>query len=163
MSTTTQDGDGDIIERKSWQGVTPEDIHDVFASFKGSQKQIPPMVSAVRSGGVRLYTLARRGYEVKRKSRDIVIYDITCEKIYLPFVDFTIVSSKGTYIRTVAHDIGEKLHVGAYLKNLCRLRSGSFHLRDCIEIEELKKMKNRDELERYVRKEFSQRTVSPER
>ena len=156
ISTTTQDGDGDIIERKDWHGITPEHVQDVFASFKGPQKQIPPMVSAVRSGGVRLYTLARRGYEVKRKLRDIVIYDIICEKIYLPCIDFSIVSSKGTYIRTVAHDIGEKLHVGAYLKGLCRVRNGTFHLRDCVEIVELKKMKNRDELGHYVRKDFFQ-------
>jgi len=95
VATTTQDGDGEVIERRDWHGITSEHIQEVFESFKGPQKQVPPMVSAIRSRGVRLYTLARRGYEVRRKLRDIYIYDICCDNIYLPNIDFTIVSSKG--------------------------------------------------------------------
>ncbi len=155
VSTTTQDGDGEVVERKDWRHIRPEQVQGVFRTFMGPQKQIPPMISAIRSGGVRLYKLARKGYEVKRKKRDIFIYDIKCDKIDLPYIDFTIVSSKGTYIRTVAHDIGEKLGVGAYLKNLCRMRNGSFHINDCVEIDALKRIKTKDELSNYVQKDFS--------
>ncbi|MBU1864690.1 MAG: tRNA pseudouridine(55) synthase TruB [Candidatus Omnitrophica bacterium] len=154
IKTTTQDGDGEIVESRDWRGVTEKQIKELLVSFKGPQKQIPPMVSAIRSNGIRLYKLARKGQEVERKARDIVIYEIICNSIHLPYIDFTICSSKGTYVRTVAYDIGERLGTGAYLKSLCRVRNGSFHVSECIHIDELKKLKIRDDLKRFIRKDF---------
>lgn len=155
IRTTTQDGDGEVVEQKDWQHVTAEQIRTVFEKLKGPQKQVPPMVSAIRSHGVRLYTLARKGHEVERPARDIFIYDLQCRNIDLPLIDFTIVSSKGTYIRTVAYDIGETLGTCAYLKSLCRVRNGSFHVDDCLSIDELKKIKIKKDLRHYLRKDIA--------
>jgi len=145
-TTSTQDGEGDVLEEKDWHEVTPDDVRAVIEQFKGPQKQVPPMVSAIRSGGVRLYTLARQGKEVKREARDIIIYEMTCNAITLPLIDFTVTVSKGTYVRTIAHDIGVKLGTGAHLKNLRRIRNGSFHIDECVSIDDLKKLENKNDL-----------------
>jgi tRNA pseudouridine55 synthase len=160
-TTTTQDGEGSVIERREWGHVTEEEVVKTVERFKGPQKQIPPMVSAIRSQGVRLYTIARKGIEIERKARDIVIYDIRCDKIYLPSIDFTVVSSKGTYVRTVAHDIGQSLGTGAYLKSLCRTRTGIFRHSDCVSIETLKKLASKDELLPLIRKDAFTDVGSP--
>jgi tRNA pseudouridine55 synthase len=160
ITTSTQDGEGTILEQKDWQHVSEEAILRLFEEFKGAQKQIPPMVSAIRSGGVRLYAMARKGLEIERKERDIMIYEMRCEKIYLPFIDFSIVSSKGTYIRTIAHDIGTKLSTGAYLKSLCRIRTGTFRIEDCVSIDTLKSLKSNQELKKFLREDVAVNKLS---
>lgn len=140
IATDTQDAEGKIIKTASPDGITPEEIKEVILSFKGKQEQLPPMVSAKRHCGRRLYQLARRGITIKREPQRIDIEDIEILKISKPEVDFRIVSSKGTYIRTLCHDIGQRLGCGAHLTALRRIRSGRFHIKDAISLEELGKL-----------------------
>jgi len=155
VTTSTQDGDGEIVKKRDWHRVKPEMIYTIFEQLHGAQKQIPPMVSAIHSHGVRLYTLARKGHEVERKARDIYIHQLVCDKIELPFIHFTVVASKGTYIRTLAHDIGEQLGTGAHLKNLCRTRNGMFCLESCVTVDLLKQLRDRSELQQFLRTDSS--------
>lgn len=152
-STTTQDGEGEVIEEKAIDAIREEEIHKVVASFCGVQEQLPPMVSALKQNGVRLYTLARKGKTVERKPREITIYDIVCTKIDLPLVHVVLSCSKGTYVRTIAHDIGVRLGTGAYLKELVRTRNGKYRSEDAIGIDILKKMEDKEEIAKFVRVE----------
>jgi tRNA pseudouridine55 synthase len=152
--TASQDSEGDILEKKEWSHVSDADVRKVIQSFKGEQKQVPPMVSAIKMKGKRLYKLARKGITIDREPRDIVIYDITCDAVSLPHVDFTAHVSKGTYVRTIAHDIGQKLGTGAYLSRLCRLNVGPYSKDMCVTIDELKSIENPMDIIKYVRSEI---------
>jgi len=154
ITTSSQDGDGKILERKEWEHIRPDEVHTVINGFHGPQDQIPPMVSAVRTNGKRLYALARKGITVEREPREITVHSISCDKIELPFIDFTVHSSKGTYIRTLAHDIGQKLGTGAYLKRLCRIQVGDYHIDDCVAVETLKGLKEPEELVNFMTTKF---------
>ncbi len=103
--------------------------------FLGKQMQLPPMYSAAWYRGRRLYELARRGAEVERTPKPIEIFEFELTEICLPVVAFRIVVSKGTYIRSIAHDFGEKLGVGGYLRSLRRIRIGNYHIKDALSIE----------------------------
>ncbi|MBN1405042.1 MAG: tRNA pseudouridine(55) synthase TruB [Candidatus Omnitrophica bacterium] len=138
VSTDTQDAEGKTISDRSIDGIMPEKIKKAVLSFKGETQQIPPMISAKHYNGVRLYKLARQGIEVKRFPNKIHIYDIKILSIDIPLVEFVLESSKGTYIRTLCHDIGEKLGCGAHMHKLRRLASGSFKAEDAHTLEELK-------------------------
>jgi tRNA pseudouridine55 synthase len=127
-STDTQDFTGRIIERKEWRGITPESIQDVFSRFRGRQSQLPPKYSALKHNGVPLYRLARRGEEVCKKPRCIEIFSLAIDSVSLPEVEFTVRCSRGTYIRTLSHDMGEELGCGAHLAKLRRTASGPFTL-----------------------------------
>ena len=137
--TDSGDCDGNIIEAKDVK-AKEEDIKEAFKEFIGETEQIPPMVSAKRIGGKRLYKLARRGIEVERKPQGIVIKELEVEAIELPLVKFRVVCSKGTYIRQLADDIGERLSCGAHLVELSRTRSGSFSLKEAVAFSSLKEM-----------------------
>jgi tRNA pseudouridine55 synthase len=141
VATDTQDAYGRVLSEKDCSHISEEEFQKVFYSFLGSIKQVPPMTSAVRSGGVRLYELARRGIEIERKPREVTIYRLNILrkewKLPYPKVIFDVVCSKGTYIRTLCHDIGEKLGVGAYLSFLIRTQTGSFHINDAWTGEEI--------------------------
>ena len=113
-------------------------------SFQGSQKQLPPMVSAVKVGGKKLYELARKGIEIEREARDIVIDSIDITRCANPEYDFTVKCSKGTYIRTLCHDIGQKLGVGGTLAALRRTQSGRFSIKNALTIEKIKEMEQQD-------------------
>ena len=147
--TDSQDMDGNIIRQNDWSGVTETQLRDAFASFVGDIEQIPPMVSAVKKGGERLYDLARKGQEVEREPKPISIYSIHLSRIALPYADFTVECSKGTYIRTLCSDVGAKLGCGAALYRLNRLRSGEFSLADAVDIESIKQW-TQDDLDRRV-------------
>ena len=139
-TTTTQDSLGEIIEEKEVK-CSETDIINVVNSFKGEVDQIPPMYSAIKINGKKLYELAREGKEIERKQRKITIYDINIEK----FIDeqtfqINVVCSKGTYIRTLCNDIGCKLGCGAYMEELLRTRSGSFYIDKSIKIDEFDKI-----------------------
>lgn len=149
-TTSSQDGEGEVIDQKPWEQLSPDSVRDVILSFQGEQEQIPPMVSALRSNGKRLYALARKGITVKREPRTIMIYSIHCDRIDLPLIDFTVHSSKGTYVRTIAHDVGQRLGTGAFLRTLCRIKSGTYSIDACVSIDVLKSIRDREELSRYI-------------
>jgi len=148
--TDSCDCDGQIIEKKDVT-VTEEEVKQVILSFIGESEQIPPMVSAKKIAGKRLYSLARKGIEVERKSRTIVISDIEISEISLPIVKFRCACSKGTYIRQLADDIGKELGCGAHLTDLKRLRSGAFTIEQAIFLTELLKMERKDFYESLLR------------
>ncbi len=127
-TTSTQDAEGEILEQKPVPELTMEQVTAAFDAFKGDFYQIPPMVSAIKIGGVPLYKLARKGQEVVREPRFVRVYDYEITRFEPPQIDFRIVCSKGFYVRTYAHDIGQKLGCGAHLSALRRTRSGHFKL-----------------------------------
>ena len=125
-TTSTQDKEGEILESKPVPELTPDQIKAAFEAFQGDFYQLPPMVSAIKKDGVPLYKLARQGKEVEREPRFVRVYDFEITRIALPEIDFRVVCSKGFYVRTYAHDIGQKLGCGAHLSALRRTRSGHF-------------------------------------
>ncbi len=149
VSTDSQDITGTVLQERDWQHVTEEQVRQVFAGMRGKQKQLPPMVSAVKKDGKRLYELARQGVEVERELRDIDIIELEITKIELPRVWFRVACSKGTYVRTLCHDIGEKLGCGGTLEALNRTRCGEFKLADALTMEQIKTMEQPD-LTEYV-------------
>ena len=135
-STDTQDRWGSTISSNRVE-VTKKDIIDTFNSFKGEQLQIPPMYSALKHRGKKLYELARDGIEVERKAREVYIYYLNIINIVDNKILFDVKCSKGTYVRTICHDIGQSLNCGGHMSFLARLESGIFKLENSITIEEL--------------------------
>ena len=135
--TTTYDLEGEVVSEKDVSHIKEEEAMDVVLSFIGEIDQIPPMYSALKKNGVRLYDLARQGIEVEREARRITIHDITDIKIELPYISMTVCCSKGTYIRSLCYDIGEKLNVGATMTMLNRSATSVFKQEDSINIEDL--------------------------
>jgi tRNA pseudouridine55 synthase len=127
-STDTYDKTGQVTSEQDASRVTPDDIISVCNMYRGTIKQTPPMYSALKIDGERLYKKDRRGEVVARKAREIHIYELSIENIAIPLVEIKVVCSRGTYIRTLAHDIGQNLGCGAYLKALTRTRIGSYHI-----------------------------------
>jgi tRNA pseudouridine55 synthase len=137
-STTTQDREGETIEEKPVPALSGEEIAAAFEKFRGDFYQMPPMVSAIKHGGVPLYKLARQGKVVEREPRLVHVYRHTIDKVALPDIDFTVLCSKGFYVRTYAHDIGDTLGCGAHLKNLRRTKSGRFSVDGAITVDEIR-------------------------
>lgn len=144
--TRTDDPTGEIVNRGSWEGLSPEMIRTVFHSFLGTIRQTPPMFSAVKVKGVPLYRMARKGMEIARQERDIRVYDLRIQKFDLPMIHFRVSCSKGTYIRALARDIGRRLGCGAHLVSLRRTRSGSFTLEQAFRMERLKALTDKKSL-----------------
>jgi len=137
ISTDTQDYTGKIIAQRDYSHVTHDDVVKVFTSFLGTIQQVPPMFSAVKQAGVPLYKLARQGATVHREPREISIISLKVEKIDLPRISFRVCCSRGTYVRTLASDIGDTLRCGAHLIELHRTMSGGFDDNDSITLETL--------------------------
>ena len=137
IATDTLDLTGNIVSQKDCSHLTAEMIHAIIPDFTGNIVQLPPMFSAIKQGGVPLYKLARKGETVERKERGIVVHSLIIDSISLPEISFTVRCSRGTYVRTLADDIGQALGVGAHLTALCRTVSGSFCLTDAITLEEI--------------------------
>lgn len=135
--TTTYDLEGEVIEEKDVSHIREDEAMNAVLSFIGEYDQVPPMYSALKKNGVRLYDLARQGIEVEREARRITIYDITDIKIELPYICMTVTCSKGTYIRSLCYDIGEKLNVGATMTMLNRCATSVFTQEDSVNIEDL--------------------------
>ncbi len=135
--TTTCDSQGQVIEKKDYSLIDEEKLKEAFSHFEGEIDQVPPMVSALRVAGKRLYNLARKGIVVERKPRRINIFSLTIEKIDFPFVEFHTHCSKGTYIRKLAEDIGEDLGCGAHITGINRLKVGPFSLDDAVNLESI--------------------------
>ena len=136
--TATDDYTGETVSESPWEGVTPETLELAFRAFWGRIRQVPPMYSAVKVNGKPLYRLARKGIEVDRKEREVHVFEIRIEAIDLPRVQFRVSCSKGTYVRTLARDIGRKIGCGAHLVQLRRVQSGPFSIEKAIVWEELK-------------------------
>jgi len=137
-TTSTQDREGEVIDTRSVAAFNESQISASFEKFRGDFYQLPPMVSAKKHGGVPLYKLARQGKVVEREPRLVHVYRYKVDRIALPDIDFTVLCSKGFYVRTYAHDIGEVLGCGAHLKSLRRTRSGRFDVSNTITIDEIK-------------------------
>ena len=137
-TTSTQDRQGEFLEEKEVPAFTAEQIDSAFGNFTGDFEQIPPMVSAIKKDGVPLYKLARKGQEVERAPRPVHVTKYEIRRIELPEVEFSVDCSKGFYVRTYAHDIGQHLGCGAHLSALRRVRSGRFTLDRAVSIEMLK-------------------------
>ncbi len=137
-STSTQDREGEILETKPVPTLSEEQVRAAFEKFRGDFYQMPPMVSAIKHAGVPLYKLARQGKVVEREPRLVHVYRYVIDRIALPDIDFTVSCSKGFYVRTYAHDIGEALGCGAHLKNLRRTKSGRFGLDRAITVAEIR-------------------------
>ena len=137
-TTNTQDAEGEVLSEAEVPEFSREQIEDAFNKFRGDFYQTPPMVSAIKKDGVPLYKLARQGKEVKREPRFVHVFSHRIDGIDLPQVDFTVKCSKGFYVRTYAHDIGQELGCGAFLKALRRTRSGKFDLERSVTFEQLK-------------------------
>lgn len=137
-TTDTQDACGNIIEQRETGNIDEGRIEDTLKSFKGTSLQHPPMFSALKHKGQSLYKYARQGIEIERSSREITIHNISLINIALPYVTFSARCSKGTYIRTLCHDIGQKLGTGAHLHALERTAVGPFILGNSLTLEELK-------------------------
>lgn len=130
--TDTQDMSGTVLSQTAELHVTEEELRAVIESFVGDYMQVPPMYSALKVNGKKLYELAREGKTVERKPRPVHFYEIEILEIDLPLVRFRVTCSKGTYIRTLCHDIGEKLGCGAAMETLLRMKVGRFTLDDAI-------------------------------
>ena len=128
METDTQDTTGTVLSETDASGLTEEAVREAVLCFVGDYDQIPPMYSALKVNGRKLCDLARQGVEVERKPRPVKIYDITIRSIRLPEVVMTVSCSKGTYIRTLCHDIGERLAVGGCMKKLLRTKLIKFSM-----------------------------------
>src|SRR5258707_6889992 len=138
ITTSTQDRQGEIVNRREVPPLDESAIRAAFEKFRGDFYQLPPMVSAKKHGGVPLYKLARQGKVVEREPRLVHVYRYTIDRIGLPEIDFSVLCSKGFYVRTYAHDIGETLGCGAHLKSLRRTKSGRFDLANAISVAQIK-------------------------
>ncbi len=146
VSTDTQDTTGAVLAEREVTCTADEALEAVM-SFVGEYDQIPPMYSALKVDGKKLYELARAGKEVERAARRVVIENIVVEKIELPRITMKVSCSKGTYIRTLCHDIGEKLGVGGAMESLKRTRVGQFVIEDAITLSELEQLRDENRVE----------------
>lgn len=137
-TTDTQDISGEVLEERNPGDLTEEEVHSCIESFIGEYDQIPPMYSALKVNGKKLYELAREGKTVERKSRKVQIHGIRILEMNLPHVRMEVDCSKGTYIRTLCHDIGEKLQVGGCMEELERTKVGRFLKEDAVTLDEVR-------------------------
>lgn len=147
--TTTQDHTGEVINQMDWHHVTKVQVLSVIEQFLGVIDQIPPMYSALKVNGKKLYDLAREGKVIERKSRQVTIWDIDDVIIDLPMVTMTVKCSKGTYIRTLCRDMAEALGTCGHMTELKRIQSGQFDLSTACKLDELKVM-SVDQLKEHI-------------
>lgn len=135
-TTDSYDADGELVSSLPLFPMTLDEINQAAATFQGDQMQMPPMVSAVKVKGVPLYKLARKGIEVERKARLIRVYSFKFSRYEEPYGSFRCACTKGAYVRSLAHDLGQKLGCGAHLSTLRRLVSGKFDVANAISFED---------------------------
>jgi tRNA pseudouridine55 synthase len=141
-TTPTYDLESEPENFRPVEAITEEMINSATKNFIGEIFQVPPIHSAIKIGGTRVYELARQGKEVKLEPRKITIKEFEITKIEMPIVHFKVVCSTGTYIRSLAFDFGEALGCGAHLSSLCRTRIGEFTIADAMNLEEFEKKVN---------------------
>jgi len=135
--TSTADIMGHVIEEKPFSGITRSRVEEVFRGFVGDIEQKPPMVSAVKHQGQRLYKIAREGKSVERAVRKVRVDEVRLLSFALPEVEFFMACSKGTYVRQLAEDVGEVLGCGACISQIERTRVGPFDIKDAVKLEDL--------------------------
>ena len=149
VATDSYDADGEVVETKPVPPLTLDQLNEAAAAFVGDQMQTPPMVSAVKKDGVPLYKLARKGIEVAREPRLIHIYNFRFTNCEPAIGQFRIACTKGTYVRTIAHELGQKLGCGAHLATLRRVTSGKFDVAEATSLDDVLKLTTA-ELEKKV-------------
>ena len=149
MVTDTQDISGKVLEEKEVQ-VTTEQVKEAIFSFLGDYEQVPPMYSALKVNGKKLYELAREGKEVERTARLVVIHELEILEENMPEFTIRVRCSKGTYIRTLCHDIGQKLGCGGVMAALTRSRSGKFMIEQAYTLSEIQRFADEGKLEQLV-------------
>ena len=150
LTTDTQDITGNILEKKSVQ-ITEEALEETFARFRGEISQIPPMYSAIRVGGKRLYDIARKGGEVERAPRPVTIHELALVGREGEDWLLDVKCSKGTYIRTLCHDIGQSLGCGGCMSALRRTEAGGFSVDDALGLETIQRLRDEGSIERFLR------------
>ena len=153
ITTDTQDITG-MVQKKVEVTNTINEINEVIERYVGTYQQIPPMYSAIKIGGKKLYQLAREGKEVERSSREVIIHNIEIleENMEEQEITIRVSCSKGTYIRTLCHDIGMDLGCGGCMKTLLRTRVGNFKIKDSITLAQVEELQRQGELEQYLMK-----------
>ena len=136
-TTPSYDLETEVDQQFEWSNITVEDCMEATKNFIGEIDQTPPIFSAIKVDGKRAYNLARKGVEVELKSRKVTITDFKVDASALPLVEFKVACSKGTYIRSLAHNFGEALHNGAYLNSLRRTEIGEYQVGDAWQVEDL--------------------------
>ena len=149
LETDTQDMTGTVLCEKTVE-VSEEEVEAVIRGFVGEYKQIPPMYSALKVDGKKLYELAREGKTVERKARTVHFYEIDIKEINLPYARFSVTCSKGTYIRTLCHDIGQKLGCGGCMEELIRTRVERFRLEDARTLQEIQELSDQGRLQEIL-------------
>lgn len=152
QATDTQDTTGQILYEKRREALEldAERVRQVIEGFRGEYDQVPPMYSALKVNGKKLCDLARQGKEVERQARRVMIREITIEKLELPRVWIRVDCSKGTYIRTLCHDIGEKLGTGGCMEHLLRTRVAAFEVKDSLKLDELEALRDQGALSEVI-------------
>jgi tRNA pseudouridine55 synthase len=150
LTTDSYDSTGRVLTRADCSAINRDNVESVLAAFRGSILQTPPMFSAVKHKGTPLYKLAREGIEVERKSRPAQIYKLEITGWQPPFFNLEVVCGKGTYIRSLAQDIGEDLGCGAIMKDLVRVSVGPCHLAEAVTLEQIEDTVKKGYAERYL-------------
>lgn len=148
--TDTQDTTGTVIQVRCVDSLKETAVREAAESFIGPYNQIPPMYSALKVNGKKLYELAREGREVERQARLVEIYSLQVEHVELPRVIMTISCSKGTYIRTLCHDIGEKLGCGGCMEHLVRTQAGGFTIKDSLRLSDVEQLRDTKQLAKHI-------------
>jgi len=150
VSTDTYDGEGKVTARGDATLITGEMLETALEGFRGDIRQVPPMYSALKHQGQPLYELARAGTIIERESRPVTIYGLSLLDWQSPLVTLEIECSKGTYIRSLAHDLGEKLGCGAYMKTLVRTGYGVFNIGNAVTLEQLAEAAGKGDMANYL-------------
>ena len=153
LDTDTQDTSGEVISKADTDSImelSEDKVFETIKSYIGDYDQIPPMFSAIKIGGEKLYNLARRGEVIERPARHCRIIDITVTKMELPRVDLHVTCSKGTYIRTLCHDIGKDLGVGGCMEKLVRTKVERFSVEDSITLKQIEEFRDNNTSEDYI-------------
>jgi tRNA pseudouridine55 synthase len=140
VATDSHDRQGSVLQTAPWESITLEQVREKAKDFTGEIIQVPPMVSALKYKGKRLYELARKGVTVPREGRQVTVREFSLKEKTGQFISFSACVSKGTYVRTLVHDLGESLGCFATLAELQRVRSGTFHLADAVTVDQLRAM-----------------------
>jgi tRNA pseudouridine55 synthase len=150
VTTDTYDQEGKILKTKDDLKVSEKEVREIVESFEGEIWQTPPLYSAIKHKGKKLYEYARAGQEVERSKRKVFIKDIQVLEVNFPYLKLRVNCSKGTYIRSLAHDIGERLGCGAHLFSLCRTKVGPFELKQALELEAIEKIQSEGKIEDFL-------------
>ena len=148
-STDSFDSDGELMASLPVPPITLDELNNLAAEFVGDQMQTPPMVSAIKKAGVPLYKLARKGVEVQREPRLIHIYNFKFSSYEEPLARFRLACTKGTYVRSIAHELGQKVGCGAHLVQLSRTKSGKFDVSQAVPLQKVLSLSASD-LERKI-------------